>query len=67
MESIKLKEIADWLKTYRKMYPEKSKRKHLHEFLRISKIYFEKEKEISDWELEWKCVASSLYLTYTIW
>ena len=66
MESTKLQQIAAWLKVYRTMYPEKSQRKHLHEFLRISKIYFEENKEKIDWDSEWKPLASSLYLTYTM-
>lgn len=83
MEVSPIEIIAGWLKRYRKMYPEKTQRKHVHEFVRVSKLYFEEliksdssdalhregeeNKKLLNWETEWLPLVSSFYLTYTIW
>lgn len=83
MEVKQIEIIAEWLKRYRKMCPGKTQRKHVHEFLRVSKLYFEENneklfsasvlskdeenKELSNWDIDWQPLVSSFYLTYTIW
>lgn len=71
METNRIGVIAEWLKKYRKTYPEKSKRKHVHEFLRECKVYFEENtklvEEFPEWNVEWVQLVSSFYLTYTLW
>ena len=78
MEVKQIEIIAEWLKRYRKMCPGKTQRKHVYEFLRVSKLYFEENneklfsdslpsKELSNWDIDWQPLVSSFYLTYTIW
>lgn len=69
--------IGDWLILYRKLYPTKSCRQHLHQFLRAAKLYFINKitsykayenffDKYPEWD-QWMPFASSFYLTYTFW
>jgi hypothetical protein len=69
--------IGDWMIRYRKMCPNKSDKKHVSRFLLFAKSCFEEKStsyvcyknifNYSNWENDWMPLASSFYLTYTLW